>query len=217
MESYLSTLFETLAAKYGLKQVGELIMEGNYGTSQKCDNARIPGAVPVLRIPNVASELINRANLKFAVLSDSELRQVHLREGDILVVRTNGSADLVGRCAVVPALAEPTAFASYLIRLRAAPERALADYLQLMLKHLRTNGSLIDFARTTAGQFNVSLGRLRTAQIPVPPLHEQRKLVNQMRALESKAAPLRLFQTQTAAELDVLMPSILSKAFCGEL
>src|SRR5258708_26715619 len=98
--------------------------------------------MPVLRIPNVATELINQDGLKYAVLADSELRQVQVREGDILIVRTNGSADLVGRCAVASSLAEPTAFASYLIRLRAAPERAHADYLQLMLKHLRTNGTL---------------------------------------------------------------------------
>jgi type I restriction enzyme S subunit len=217
MQSRLSTIFDNLSAGYGLQQVGELITEGNYGTSKKCSDARLAGAVPVLRIPNVASELINRANLKYAVLSDTELRQAHLREGDVLVVRTNGSADLVGRCAVVPALAEPTAFASYLIRLRVASERALADYLQLMLKHLRTNGSLIDFARTTAGQYNVSLGRLRTVQIPLPPMHEQQEVVNQMRALEAKIAPLKSLQVQTRAELDALMPSILSKAFCGDL
>lgn len=217
VESRLSTTVANLSVRYGLKQISELITEANYGTSKKCAETRLTGAVPVLRIPNVASELTNRANLKYAVLSDSELRQVHLREGDVLVVRTNGSADLVGRCAVVPSLAEPTAFASYLIRLRVAPERALAAYLQLMLKHLRTNGSLIDFARTTAGQYNVSLGRLRTAQIPVPPLREQQEIVNQMRALEAEIAPLRSLQVQTAEELDALMPSILSRAFRGEL
>jgi len=216
-QSRLSTMFQNLAARYGLERVGELITEANYGTSKKCVEARLNGAVPVLRIPNVASELTNCVNLKYAVLSDSELRQVQLRQGDILVVRTNGSADLVGRCAVVTALIEPTAFASYLIRLRVAPERVLADYLQLMLKHLRTNGNLIDFARTTAGQYNVSLGRLRTAQIPVPPLHEQQEIVNQMRALEAEILPLRSLQAETAAELDALMPSILSKAFRGEL
>jgi type I restriction enzyme, S subunit len=216
-EGFLASLFEDLATKYGLQQVGDLITEANYGTSKKCGEVPLPGAVPVLRIPNVASEMVNRSNLKYAVLSDSELRQSRLWEGDILVVRTNGSADLVGRCAVVPTLTEFTAFASYLIRLRVAPERTLADYLQLMLKHLRTNGILIDFARTTAGQYNVSLGRLRTAQIPVPPLHEQEEIVNRMRALEARMAPLRSLQVRTAEELDALMPSILSDTFHGEL
>jgi type I restriction enzyme, S subunit len=217
IKSYLATIFHGLAARYGLQYLGDLITEANYGTSKKCDRARPSDAVPVLRIPNVASELVNLDNLKYAVLTDSELRQARVREGDILVVRTNGSADLVGRCAVVPSLPEPTAFASYLIRLRAAREQTHADYLQLMLKHLRTNGSLIDFARTTAGQYNVSLGRLRTAQIPVPPLQEQSKIVSQVRTLETGAAPLRSLQAQTAAELDALMPSILSRAFRGEL
>jgi hypothetical protein len=78
-------------------------------------------------------------------------------------------------------------------------------------------GNLIDFARTTAGQYNVSLGRLRVAQIPVPPLQEQREIVQQIRTLEAKTAPLISLQAQTAAELDALMPSILSRAFLGEL
>ena len=38
----------------------------------------------------------------------------------------------------------------------------------------------MDFARTTAGQYNVSLGRLRAAEIPVPPLPEQRRIVAEL-------------------------------------
>jgi type I restriction enzyme, S subunit len=86
-----------------------------------------------------------------------------------------------------------------------------------MLKHLRTNGNLIDFARTTAGQYNVSLGRLRSAQLPVPTLDEQRQTVSTIDHFQSKVETLRQKQSETAAELDALMPSILSKAFRGEL
>jgi type I restriction enzyme S subunit len=86
-----------------------------------------------------------------------------------------------------------------------------------MLKHLRTTGDLIDFARTTAGQYNVSLGRLRNASLPVPPLAEQRRLVAYLDGLAGQVAALARLQSETAAELDALLPSILDKAFKGKL
>jgi len=86
-----------------------------------------------------------------------------------------------------------------------------------MLKHLRTNGNLIDFARTTAGQYNVSLGRLHAAELPVPSLDDQHNVVAFLDDLQAKVQGLKKLQSETATELDALMPSILDKAFRGEL
>lgn len=52
-----------------------------------------------------------------------------LKHGDILIVRSNGSADLVGRCAVVQELHEPMAFASYMIGIRCNQEIVFSDFL----------------------------------------------------------------------------------------
>lgn len=216
-KSQLAATVDTLVKRVGSRPLGQLIMEAGYGTSAKCNYERPKGAVPVLRIPNVASERVNSDAMKYGTLSSAELQRVVVSEGDVLVVRTNGSADLVGRCAVVPRLPEPTAFASYLIRLRCDPKTISPHYLQLMLKHLRTGGELIDFARTTAGQYNVSLGRLGGAPLPVPPLAEQRGIVARMDELQERVDTLKRLQIESAAELDALLPSILDKAFKGEL
>ena len=216
-KSQLAATVDTLVKRVGSRPLGQLIMKAGYGTSAKCNYERPKGAVPVLRIPNVASERVNSDAMKYGTLSSAELQRVVVSEGDVLVVRTNGSADLVGRCAVVPRLPEPTAFASYLIRLRCDPKIISPHYLQLMLKHLRTGGELIDFARTTAGQYNVSLGRLGGAPLPVPPLAEQRGIVARMDELQERVDTLKRLQIESAAELDTLLPSILDKAFKGEL
>ena len=86
----------------------------------------------------------------------------------------------------------------------------------LMLQHLRMSGQLIDFARTTAGQYTVSLGRLRSAGIPVPPLPEQRRSLSKLDKVQGEMDALKRMQAETTAELDALMPSILDKAFGGE-
>ena len=118
VNSEISSIIGLLVEQNGSTQLNDLIVDAGYGTSTKCEHERSIGAFPVLRIPNVAGEKINFGDMKYGILEDAELNRVSVDEGDILVVRTNGSADLVGRCAVVPTLTETIAFASYLIKLR---------------------------------------------------------------------------------------------------
>jgi len=51
----------------------------------------------------------------------------------------------------------------------------------------------------------------------VPPLSEQRRIVAALDALQRELDALKRLQAETAAELDALLPSILDKAFKGEL
>lgn len=213
----LRETYEALAKRHGTMRLGNLITHAGYGSSEKCTSEKDDGAVPVLRIPNVASERIELKDLKFARLSARDRERLLLVRGDVLIVRTNGSLDLVGRSAVVDKLPEPMAFASYMIRLRFDTASILPHYAQRMLRHLRVSGKLIDFARTTAGQYNVSLGRLRSAEIPVPPLPEQHRITGYCDELQEKTDSLTVLQAETSIELGALMPSILAKAFRGEL
>jgi type I restriction enzyme S subunit len=63
----------------------------------------------------------------------------------------------------------------------------------------------------------LGLGVIRDARIPLPPLPVQRHIVSYLDDLQTKGHALKIMQSETAAELDALMPSILSKAFRGEL
>jgi type I restriction enzyme, S subunit len=215
--STLGTYFRRLVEQFGKVRLQDLLTDAGYGSSEKCVAERMDEATPVLRIPNVASERVSLNDLKFARLGVRDRERLMLFEGDVLVVRTNGSLDLVGRSAVVPRLDEDFAFASYMIRLRFDTERVTPEFAQRMLQHLRVAGALVDFARTTAGQYNVSLGRLRSAEIPLPPLAEQLCIVQRLQLLQAKVDSLRHVQAQSAIELDALLPAILDRAFKGEL
>ena len=144
INSYLNKSVSDLVQKYKAVFLEELLTDSNYGTSVKCHSERTNDATPVLRIPNVASEKVTLDDLKYGVLSEAEFNKTVLSEGDILVVRTNGSKDLVGRCAVVPELPEPMAFASYMIRIRCNRDIISPEFLQLVLRQQRTGGFLID-------------------------------------------------------------------------
>jgi type I restriction enzyme S subunit len=51
----------------------------------------------------------------------------------------------------------------------------------------------------------------------VPPLPEQRRIVTYLDDLQAKVDALKRLQAETAAELDAMLPSILDRAFKGEL
>jgi type I restriction enzyme S subunit len=56
--------------------------------------------------------------------------------------------------------------------------------------------------------------------IPFPSalsLEEQRRIVAYLDGLQGKVDALKQLQAQTQAELDALLPSVLDKAFKGEL
>lgn len=68
-----------------------------------------------------------------------------------------------------------------------------------------------------AAQPVVSQKRINTQRIPLPPLDEQRRIVAYLDGLQAQVDRLKALHLQTAAELEALLPSILDKAFKGEL
>jgi len=53
--------------------------------------------------------------------------------------------------------------------------------------------------------------------VPVPSRDEQRRIVAELDALQAKVDAVKALQTETAIELDAMLPAILDKAFKGEL
>ncbi|HEY3312852.1 MAG TPA: restriction endonuclease subunit S [Anaerolineales bacterium] len=64
---------------------------------------------------------------------------------------------------------------------------------------------------------HLNIGSLRKFNFMLPPLEEQRRLVVYLDGLQSQVSALRVAQAETEKELSALMPSILDKAFKGEL
>jgi len=67
------------------------------------------------------------------------------------------------------------------------------------------------------GKPGLNLSNIRALALPFPPLPEQRRTVAYLEDLQKQTDALKTLQAETSAELDALMPSILDKAFRGEL
>lgn len=192
----------------------DLARDAGYGTSTKCVPEG-PG-VPVARIPNIVGGAIDMADEKRAADPSVDLSGLMLEEGDVVFVRTNGSRDLIGRTAVVQrdVLAS---FASYLIRYKV--DQAIVDpiWCHLMMNRATARVEIERLASSSAGQYNLSLGKIGDLSVPLPELSVQRMLIEQYRA--SLDGPRRLVSAAVRAQRRsvVLRRALLTAAFAGTL
>lgn len=215
LSSSLAHTFAELKSTYSNAAIGTCLADSRYGTSRRCDAST--DGVPVLRIPNVARGEISLSNLKYCNFNDSELSRLQLKTGDILVVRTNGSRDLVGRCAVYTESSRPFAFASYLIRLRVDPLVLDPHFLALFLTSTMGRDAISRIRRTSAGQYNVNSENLRRIVLPLPPPSIQRKVTEKLIEQRNVISAIAARHVARSNDTDMLVNAVLSKAFAGEL
>lgn len=202
-------------AEAEISTVGGLVSDIRYGTAKKCYPEE--HGVAVLRIPNVSGGQIVLSDLKYAELEERELRKLALQVGDILIVRSNGSPELVGRPALVTEQAEGLAYAGYLIRLRPDAEAIVPDYLKLMLESPQTRAVVEVAARSTSGVHNINSEELAALSIPCPETDEQLEIVRLIQAAFEWIERVSSERDKAATLLDHLDSGLLSKAFKGEL
>ncbi len=66
-------------------------------------------------------------------------------------------------------------------------------------------------------QGNLNLNLMRSFPVPVPPIARQNEIVAELDALHARVDAVKALQTETAAELDAMLPAMLDKAFKREL
>lgn len=201
--------------KWEMVKLGEVIDKPTYGTSKKCDY-EIAGT-GVLRIPNIGDGYIIENDLKFALFSEEEKKKYSLKEDDLLTIRSNGSVDLVGKCALISCKEEKYLFAGYLIRLRPNKEKVNPKFLLYTLESHNLRVQIEAKAKSTSGVNNINSVEIQSLQISLPPLPEQQRIVAEIESRLSACESMEQSITQSLAQAEVLRQSILKKAFGGEL
>ncbi len=181
------------AGKYPLAALDSLLTLVQYGTSEKANEQG--RGVPVLRIGNIKDRVVDMTNLKHIELPPKTVENLTLKDGDMLIIRTSGSRDLVGTCAVFHG-SDQAVFASYLIRLRFDSMRANPDYICWFLNSALGRQQVDSISRQIM-QNNINSEEIRTLRVPLPPLEVQRKLVERVTAARAEIARERA----AAAEL----------------
>lgn len=112
-----------------------------------------------------------------------------LKPKDILVVRSNGSANLVGRFLFIDKLTSKTSFSGFTIRIRPINSDVDAKFLCYFLRtDIVRNKIISESGGSNIKSLNQTL--LSSIQIPLPTFAEQQKIVSQITEIETKIAAL---------------------------
>ena len=138
-----------------------------------------------------------------------------LKDEDIVFVRSNGNKELVGRCLLVYPKNIPTTYSGFCIRFRKDHDELDADFL---LHYMKAESSRkILNGKEGANISNLNQKILGDFEVPVPPLSEQKRIVEQLDSLSEKVRSLEEIYTKQLANCDELKQAFLAKAFNGEL
>lgn len=197
------------------KPISSIAKDIRYGTSKKCSPEQI--GTPVLRIPNITNGKISLDDLKYAKFDEKELAKLSLKSGDLLLIRSNGSVDLVGKNAVISQDDEHCLFAGYLIRVRLDSSLVDSHYVSFCLNSPQLRQVIEVNAKSTSGVNNINSKELAALEIPLPQLKEQQEIVRRVEKLFAGADATEQQVNQALERVNNLTQSILAKAFRGEL
>ena len=88
------------------------------------------------------------------------------------------------------------------------------------LLHICRSDHVVDYVTKRMRGSNypaVSDKDVKSAEIPLPPVEDQRRIVAYLDGLQAQVDELTALQDATQTELDALLPSVLDRAFRGEL
>ena len=182
----------------------------SYGIVQT--GSDVEGGIPTLRAGDLRWFSVNTTNIKRVSPGLASSYQRTMLQGSELLLRIRGG---VGNLSVCPTqmIGGNVSREIAVIPLRTTIEPRFAMYL---LAAPSSQARMVGHVKGTS-YVGINLTDVRTLQLPVPPHAEQCRIVAYLDDLQEKTKALKALQSETSAELGALMPSILDKAFRGEL
>lgn len=182
------------------------IVDGPFGSNLKLSDYAEEG-VPVLQGKNITNDTFKWFDVRFiSERKAKELKRSSVRVGDILLVKIGS----IGYSAVIRDL-QGFDFAIIPANLaKITPDPAAIDtgYLHKWLTSLGAKRYLENAASKTA-QPALSLGKIKSLPIPLPPLAEQRQIAE----ILNRAEALRAKRRAALAQLDILIQAIFLDMF----
>ena len=194
-------------------KLGDIVNGFKYGVSDKC-NYKNEG-LPVLRIPNVGDGIIDYTDLKYSERKEIEESYI-VKKNDILIIRSNGSRELVGKSALYNNTDKQFSYGSFLIKITPS-EVVNPKYLVTFLNSDDARKQMFNKAKSSSGIHNINTKELSEIKLKLPPLNYQLSIVNFLDTVLEKESRAKEAAQNVLDQIALLKKSILARAFRGEL
>lgn len=180
-----------------------------------------PGRAPrnhhcaYLTVRNVQRGSLDLSQVERFEVTPAELDRLRLRKGDILVVEGNGSPDQIGRNAIFNLNETDWIHQNHVIRVRLG-ESATPQFISLFLNSPAGKAQMMERARSTSGLYTLSVDKVGSLQLPLPPLADQRRIAERLSGKLSAADYLVRRCREELAAIEALPAAVLRAAFNGE-
>lgn len=193
--------------------LGNILLEKpQNGWSARCDNAE--AGVAVLTLSAVTGFHYRASEFKKTSEPTSPTAHYWLRNGDLLITRSN-TPELVGHAAIYSGSPSPCIYPDLMMRLMVDEKKAEKRFVHCWLRSLPVREYIRHAAKGTSPTMK-KISQQIVTNIPFPTelsLPEQRRIVTYLDDIQAKINMLSQSQSDTAHELDAMLPSILDKAF----
>jgi type I restriction enzyme S subunit len=214
----LKTALRRIATKVNAAGQLQQVLTGKprNGWSAKCDNAE--GGIPVLSLGAVTGFRYRATEFKKTSLHADKGGHFWLKPGDLLITRSN-TPELVGHAAIYNGSPSPCIYPDLMMRLPLNLDQADPTFVWYWLQSPPARDFIFAKAKGTSSTMKkISQGVVMAIPFPAHlSLPEQRGIVAELDRLQTETDSLKALQAQIATELRALMPSIISRAFTGQL
>ena len=173
--------------------------------------------IPYLAVANVYRNKIDLSDIRYFEVTPEEIEKLKLQDKDILIVEGNGSGKEIGRCAMWHNELPLCVHQNHIIRIRNKSPKILPEYVLYYLNSETGKSVMQERAKTTAGLFNLSAGKVKTIPLPFASLDEQAEIVHILDDLLAKEQQAKEAAEKVLEQIDLIKKSILARAFRGEL
>ncbi len=142
-----------------------------------------------------------------------EMKAFEVRPGD-LIISCSGT---IGKVAIVPDNAKPGIINQALLKITLDRSKMNQQFFKTVFESEYVAREIEKISPGSAMKNIGSVKILRRINFPLPTPTDQQDFLFELDALRTEMDALKRLQAETASELDALLPSILDKAFKGEL
>ena len=213
-ESHLQAVFSQQGEGWEEKALGEIAEFKNGLNFNRSSKGQ---ALPIVGVSDFQDSYYVPFSDLQSVTIDGDLPDSYaIQKNDILLVRSNGSKHLVGRCLLVGEMEGVVSYSGFVIRVRFDSKKIFPKYLLRFLKCQATR-TILTSGGGGANITNINQEKLSTLLVAIPPYSIQVEISSKLDAVHEEIQQLESTYQRKLATLEALKKSLLHQAFSGQL